>query len=313
MKDIETELKSLANRLNLTNLSDSSFFPKYFEIETVHACNAKCKMCPIWKHPEDYGRMEKKLFDKISSEMSGYSSWINSVCLSRNGEPLLDKNLVDKIKTLKNYGIKDVTFSTNASLLNKKKSLELIESGLDDIRFSIDGYTKETFESIRYGLDFENVVENCLQFIRLRNEKGNKPRIRIRMVLQDENRNEETQWKNFWLSKISEQDIVCSKEMNTWGNKLKKCDTEMLEKYSNIPCISPWSTLVSLYDGKVPLCGVDYEPSFNLGDLNSSTIKEIWNSEAYEEIRKIHSSNKRNDIPLCRGCNIWDLEEKKIY
>lgn len=306
-------IKSLKNRLGLDNLSDALYFPKYFEIETVRACNAKCKMCPIWEHPEDYGRMEKKLFDKISSEMSNYPSWINSVCLSRNGEPLLDKNLAEKIKTLKNYGIKDVTFSTNASLLNKNKSIELIESGLDDIRFSVDGYTKKTFESIRQGLDFYEIIENCLRFIQLRNEKGNKPRIRIRMVLQDENRHEENQWKTFWLSKVSPQDIVCSKEMNTWGNKLKNCNEDMLKRYSTIPCISPWSTLVSLYDGKVPLCGVDYNPSFNLGDLNSSTIKEIWNSENYEKIRKMHSSNKRNDIPLCCGCNIWDLDEKKIY
>lgn len=315
MSDFKKRAKSLTDRLGFDDLSQAIHFPKYFEIDTIHACNAKCEMCPIWKSPLDYGRMEQKLFEKISAEMSEYSHWINSVCLSRNGEPLLDKSLSKKIRMLKDYGIKDVTFSTNASLLNKDKSIELIESGLDDIRFSIDGATKETFESIRKGLIFEEVVENCLQFIKLRDERGSLPRIRVRMALQDRNKHEEIQWKNFWLPKVSGNDLVYSKRINTWGNQLEKHDGEKtdVEKYSNIPCISLWSTMIVLYNGKVPLCGVDYKPLFEIGDLNNSTIKQIWVSKNYEEVRKIHASGRRNDISLCQGCNIWDLEEKKIY
>ena len=312
---IDEELDKIAKRIGLENISESYTFPKYFEIETIRACNAKCEMCPVWKYPKDYGKMEKRLFEKISTEMSKYSSWINSVCLSRNGEPLLDKSLSEKIKTLKDYGIKDVTFSTNASLLDKDKSIELIESGLDDIRFSIDGATKETFESIRNGLNFEKVTENCLQFIKLRNERGVSPSIRIRMTLQERNKHEEEQWKNFWLSKVSNQDLVYSKRINMWGNQLKGYDRERndAEKYSDIPCISPWSTMIILYNGKVPLCGVDYTSSFEMGDLNKSTIKKIWQSKIYENVRNLHSLGKRNDIPLCYGCNIWNLEEKRVY
>lgn len=315
MVNSEEKLKSLADRLGIENLSQARYFPKYFEIETIHACNAKCEMCPIWQNPSDYRRMEQGLFEKIAEEMSRYSSWINSVCLSRNGEPLLDKNLSKKIRMLKNYGIKDVTFSTNASLLDAGRAVELIESGLDDIRFSIDGVTKETFESIRRGLVFEEVVENCLQFIKLRNERGHLPRIRVRMALQDRNQHEEKQWKNYWLSQVSPTDVVYSKRINTWGNQLEghsEGETE-IERYSNIPCISPWSSMIVLHSGKVPLCGVDYKPIFELGDLNDSTIAQVWTSKKFDEVREKHFSGKRNDIILCRGCNIWDLDEKKVY
>ena len=312
---INEELDKIAKRMGLENISESYPFPKYFEIETVRGCNARCRMCPVWKYPQDCGKMGQKLFEKISMEMSKYSHLINSVCLSRNGEPLLDEFLPQKIKILKNYGIKDVTFSTNASLLDLEKSIELIESGLDDIRFSIDGATKKTFESIRRGLNFERVIENCLQFIRLRNERGISPNIRIRMTLQERNKHEEEQWKNFWRSKISNNDIVYSKKINMWGNQLKGYDKERndAEKYSDIPCISPWSTMIILYNGKVPLCGVDYGSSFEMGNINKSTIKKIWQSKIYENVRNLHSSGKRNDISLCYGCNIWDLEEKRVY
>ena len=197
--------------------------------------------------------------------------------------------------------IKYTTFSTNASLLIEKKSIKLIESGLDDIRFSIDGITKETFENIRKGLNYEQVMNNCLRFIKLRNERGIKPMIQVRMVLQKENESEEEEFKRFWLSKLSSQDIVSSKPMHNWGNQLENYEkrADELNKYSSMPCISPWSTAVIHFDGKVPLCGCDYNNKIIMGDLNKQTIQEIWQSKKFEQIREKHASGERNEIYLC--------------
>lgn len=309
------ELNFLAQRLDLEKISKATFFPKYFEIETIRNCNAKCQMCPVWEKGGKDKKMDDELFYKLTEEISYYQNWVKTVCLSRNGEPLLDKNLTGKIKRLKNYGIRHVTFSTNASLLTQKKAASLLKSGLDDIMFSIDGSTKETFEYIRRGLNFEQVVDNCLRFISMRNEIGDKPSIRVRMVLQDANKHEEREFKKFWLAKLSENDIVYSKQMNSWGNQLSSYGTSInkTEGYSKIPCISPWSSMIIHYDGKVPLCGVDFENKFIMGDTNNSKIREIWQSEKFDKVRQKHASGKRNDIELCKGCNIWDLEEKKIY
>lgn len=314
-QSIKKGLDSIKKRLDLENLSESLYFPKYFEIETIRACNARCSMCTISKWKDKNNRMSEELFDKFIDEINNYSKWIDRVCLSRDGEPLLDKNLVDRIYRLKDFGIKYTTFSTNASLLTKKRSIELIESGLDDIRFSIDGATKKTFEAIRKGLNYEQVIENCLRFIDLRNKNGKKPIIQIRMVLQKENVGEEEMFKEFWLSKTSSQDIVSSKPMHNWGNQLQDYDGAFneLEKYSCVPCISPWSTIVIHFDGKVPLCGSDYNSKVIIGDFNTKSIKDIWTSENLNKIRTKHSSGKRNDIPLCRGCNVWDTDIKKIY
>lgn len=312
---LQEGLNSLAERLKLKNISEALVFPKYFEIETIRACNARCKMCTIPQWKDKNSVMSEELFDKIVKEIAEYKEWINTVCLSRNGEPLLDKNLTKKIKKLKECGIKNVTLSTNASLLNKETSLALINSGLDDIMFSIDGSTKSTFESIRKGLNFETVISNCLKFIELRNANGKKPSIRIRMVLQKANQHEEQDFKNFWLPKLSKQDIAYSKAMNNWGNQLPNYEGQKNEvnEYSDVPCVSPWSTVVIHFDGKVPLCGCDFNTKMFMGDLNKSTIKTIWRSEKFEKIREIHSSGKRNDITLCQGCNVWDLEKKKVY
>ncbi|VVB78749.1 Radical SAM superfamily protein [uncultured archaeon] len=306
------ELDFLAKRIGLEDISQSSYFPKYFEIETIRACNARCKMCTVYEWEGRNNRMEDKLFMKIADEMLPYNDWIERVCLSRNGEPLLDKNISERIRKLKNYGIKEVSFSTNASLLNEKKSVELIESGLDDIRFSIDGYTKETFEEIRTGLNFEEVRDNCLNFIKLRNERGNKPTVQIRMALQERNYSEEADWKKYWLQKVSEEDIVTSKKIHSWGNQLDSGELKTNES-SNEPCVSLWSTMVVHFDGNVPLCGCDYNNKVLFGNIYDSTIQEVWQSKKFQDLREIHSSGKKNDISLCLGCSVWDREQKRIY
>ena len=313
-KSFEEGLKSLAERLNLEDLSQTFYFPKYFELETIRACNARCTMCTIPQWTTKGSKMQESLFSKISEEMSHYSGWINSVCLSRNGEPLLDKTLAEKIKILKHYGIKNVTFSTNASLLYEEKARELIESGLDDIRFSVDGATKETFEAVRKGLKYEEVLENCLRFIQLRNERGHIPRVQIRMVLQKANCHEEQVWRDFWKSKVSKNDIVYSKTMASWGNQLDSYEGQKeIDRYALTPCISPWSTLIVHFNGKVPLCGCDFNHRVLLGDISTDSIQKVWQSQEYDNIRRLHASGNRNNIQLCRGCNIWDIEEKKVY
>ncbi len=309
------ELEFITKKLGVGDINDAFYFPKYFEIETIRACNARCSMCTVQEWQKRNNKMGEVLFSKIVGEMQKYNKWIERVCLSRNGEPLLDKKLPDRIKRLKEIGIKYVTFSTNASILNEKKARELIESGLDDIRFSVDGIRKETFESIRIGLNYELIRDNCLRFIQIRNSYGKSPKIHIRMTLQEKNKDEEKDWRDYWNSKVSGTDIVSSKPMHSWGNQLK--DYKGLDKeekiYEGLPCISPWSTMITHFDGSVPLCGCDYNNKFLLGNINKSLIQKVWQSEKFEDVRGLHLSGKKDKIELCRGCNVWDDERKIIY
>jgi radical SAM protein with 4Fe4S-binding SPASM domain len=88
--------------------------------------------------------------------------------------------------------------------------------------------------------------------------------------------------------------------------------SESFEEYALSPCVSLFGTMIIHPDGKVPLCGIDYNTNIELGDMNKSSIKEIWNSEPYEKVRRLHSTGKRNDIDMCKGCNIWE-DVKHFY
>ena len=318
MLNLKKHLHNICERLDIDEIKQVNYFPRYIEIEAFDGCNFDCIMCPLGKSIyKGGGGIPMQLFDKIVSEISEYKNWIRLVCLSRNGEPLLNKNIAIMVKKLKQAGIKRVNFSTNASALTESKSLDLLKAGLDEIRFSIDGYSKETFETIRKGGEFEKVLNNCLNFINLRDQFNFYTQVQIRFVEQKINQHEINQWKNFWLSKLKKTDLVASKKLHSWGNKIENGQSFKFERdidqTLNEPCVSPFSTMEILYDGTVPLCGCDYSPTVNLGNIKSHSLKEIWNCEKFNNIRNSHANGNRNDIPICIGCDIWSTKIKTVH
>ena len=308
---MDKKATALANELGLLDLSQALRFPRFFEVETVNACNARCAMCTIadWKKRDSY-LMSDEVWKKFISEIKQYADWIDRVNVSRDGEPLLDRKLEQKIRSLKKANIRYVTFATNASLLNKERALSLLDSGLDDIMFSVDAARQETFERIRKGLKFDQVVNNCLNFIKIRNDKRYKTTVRVRMVLQDKNRDELKEWFDYWKAQVAIQDRVYAKPAHSWGNQLKGYTgiTKSLKKkeYDSQPCVSLWSTMVIKVNGDVPLCPVDFKCKFRMGNIAEDSIREIWNSKLLNEARDKLIFGQRNKLVLCRRCWLWD-------
>lgn len=286
-------------------------FPKYFEIETINACNARCRMCTVtdW-NKQDRLVMSDSLFEKFVDEVSSYSHWIETVCLNKHGEPTLDKKLPEKVRMLKAAGIKKTTFATNAQLLKPPLAEKLFDAGLDDVMISLDAITKETFETIRVRLNYDVVLQNTLELIRLRNQKNSDMTIRVRMVLMDENRHEFPQWLDFWKSKLSSIDQIYAKPEHTWGNQWGTENQEKIERYATVPCQYLFSSMVIQVDGKVPLCAVDYNTRYLMGHFARQSIREIWTDKACATVRKIHEEGQRNKIKMCQGCSIWDESTK---
>lgn len=304
--------ENLAKKLNMKNLSECEYFPKYFTIETCNNCNAHCIMCPKGqKGTHSIQLMEDAVFDKIVEELHDYNHWIEMICLNSDGEPLLDKNIAARIRKLKDIGIKHVNISTNAQLLTKEKVQELLEAGLDDIRISLDGYKKETYESVRKGLNYDIVKTNVLNLIEMRNLADNNMEIRIRMVELEENAGEREEWLNYWKSKVNKTDKVQLMPMHTWSGKVAEEKRERILFYADKPCISVFSSFTINYDGIVQLCDSDIEQQVVVGDIKKESIREIWQGEKFEKIRKHHADGERNNIEICRGCDHWSREFKE--
>lgn len=303
----------LKQKLNLDTFEDYLRFPRYYEIETVNACNAACRMCTVnkWGKNDD-PFMSDALFRKMADELIDYRDVVRTVNLSRDGEPLMDRKLEEKITYLKKGGIKHITFSTNAALLTKKRAVSLLDSGLDEIMFSIDGLKKETFEKIREGLKFEKIVGNVLQFIKLRDNTLSKVKIRVRMVIQRENLPEVERWGRYWRGVLQREDSVHAKNVHSWANTLENYVAVKETDKLTTPCTSTFSTMIIRYNGDVTICPLDYDFKFVNGNIIGQDIKDIWQQGAYfKKFRELHLQGMRDEFDFCQGCRLWDTEESK--
>ena len=304
--------RALAQKLGVGSLDECFYFPQYFTIETCNNCNAHCIMCPKGKKGlGDMQIMGDTLFEKIVSEIQSYREWVEMICLNSDGEPLLDKKIAARIKKLKDIGIKRVNISTNAQLLAEGRIQELLESGLDDIRVSIDGYSKETFEKVRRGLNFDVVKKNVLKLIQMRDDTKSNMDIRIRMVELEENEGERQEWMDYWRGHLRESDRVQIMPMHTWSGKVAEEEEVQVKYYADKPCISVFSSFTINWDGTVQLCDSDIEQQMVMGDINKKSIREVWQGEKFQSARALHANAKRNCIEICQGCDHWSREFKE--
>lgn len=297
-------MEYIENRLGFAP-KELMLFPKYFLLESVNICNARCIMCGINFDEKKKSHISDELFLKIASEIIEYASHVEKVMLYLDGEPLLDKNMEKKISLLKAGKIKNVNISSNASLLTKERALSLIEAGLDEIYITVDSLKKEVYEKIRVGLNFDTVLSNTLGLIELRDKVQGHLKIRIQMIKQELNKDEEKAFLAFWKSKLRDSDQVVVIKAHNWGSKVDVMKFGDEEHVNEIPCIALWGTFVVHLDGSVPLCCMDSKTEYKIGDLNKQSIKEIWNDIEINRIRDLHLCGKRNSISICDGCTLW--------
>jgi radical SAM protein with 4Fe4S-binding SPASM domain len=281
-------------------------FPTYFEIETVNACNARCPMCTIADWTRKTPTMKMDLYRKIADEIIDRADHVKRVSLYRDGEPLLDKKMPDRIAILKEGGIKEVGISTNVSLLNEERSRALLESGLDMIVMSIDSLKKDIFEAIRLRLNFEEVMENAIRFIELRDRIRPSTRIWMRMIRQESNVDEWPAYQDFWRPKLASNDRVMYHNIHNWGGQLDGFKAIDESHELKLPCVALWSLMVIFGNGDVPLCNVDFLNKFPNGNVGESSIEELWKSHTMRLRRNLHTSNRKGEIPICQNCNVWD-------
>lgn len=161
MKEKKTVLQSLPFKLH---------------IEPTQKCNLNCIMC--WnKRRKNRKDMDMKLYYKIVKELFPYMAEINFFLI---GESFLAKNFLDMLKPIENYSFLPKIF-TNGTIFSEKIIRKLIELGFF-INISFDAATKELFENIRKGSNFDVIVDNITRIKKLSKEINN-PRFHMRLVV----------------------------------------------------------------------------------------------------------------------------------
>ena len=267
--------------------------PFSIQIETANVCNAECLMCAYPRMRRQKGFMSSDLYKKITNEAC--SLGVSLVNLNFMGEPLLDKEVIERIRYAKSKGLL-VSFYTNGSLLDKKMGKLLIDSGIDRISVSFDGFSRQTYERIRIGLKFDKVLGNVTNLLKIKKEMGRGARVFIHLITLPENKGEITDFRRYW-SNIADGVFIAF--CRDWGGKVKELTSLSpftKKQLPRVPCFWLWDLLVVLWTGEVTVCCNDFEGQLKIGDLRYQTLADVWYGTELGTLREAHLKGELNRI-----------------
>jgi MoaA/NifB/PqqE/SkfB family radical SAM enzyme len=239
------------------------------------------------------GTMELEVFKDIVSQ--GKELGIRNVALFGFGEPLLDKNLNDKIAYCKELRLK--TFiTTNASLLGVRRANELLKTGLDGIRFSVHGLFLG-YEKVHVGFKFDGIVRNIINFLLINKIKFDN-RCKTSIVSIPMNKESVKDIRRFW--ERTQIDTIDIWEPHNWGavKKYRKSTKPRL-----LTCGRPERGPVQIQqDLKVIPCCFLTNGELILGDLGKQSLREVLMGEPYQDLTQRHKLGELKGLP-CDKCD----------
>lgn len=160
-------------------------FPKRLHVEPTVRCNLQCPACgrDMAARSRRQSDLPFDLFEKVMTEVGPHLEHLN---LYDYGESFLHPRIFDMIRLAKQVNPEvTVIVSTNGvPLRTSEKRAELISSGCDEVIFSIDGASPETYSKYRVGGDFDRVIANMRALIKERDDHGTTvPRVVWRYIL----------------------------------------------------------------------------------------------------------------------------------
>lgn len=293
-----------ASRLEITTT-----YPIQIDFELNATCNLKCPMCPLSVEVNS----EKKhilfpfeFFCKIIDD--GVPKGLRAIKLNYLNEPLLRKDLEKFIAYAKKKGVMDIYFSTNGLLLDSARAQSLIDCGLDRIQVSIDAFSKKVYDKVRPGGNYEKVVQNVLNLMKLKQSirEGNLPLVRVNFVRTELNEHQLEEFIDFWEDKV---DMIGSQEMIKPPKTSQELGSRTTSKKKDFSCSFPYKQLVITAEGNVLPCCTFWGESMVLGNIfeqykecGDISLTNFWNSQKMRDLRKLHKMCEYEKNPICKKC-----------
>lgn len=338
----------LAYRMGLNKLITKypqlSPVPRYIEIEVTTVCDKKCIFCEHTHWSRDTQEIRHLKFDEFKHIVNQFPNvrWVN---LTGEGSAFLNKDYFRMLRYLREKYDTSIYLVDHLSDLNENELDELIEL-VDGIYVSIDGATKETYEKIKVGCSFENVLKNLKYIINKKKElKQYKPDLNIRYILTKDNFHEVPLFIDLINSLATPKDIdvgminftglLYFNEIKQWyidkfpeetvREVRKRVNSGVFFRFEHcIDELNPpphkcyaWMEPYIMMGGYVlPCCSVlmsnnrPFLRKYSFGNVFEQDFKEIWSSKRYKTFRKT-ITNPNASVPIiCAGCRAFNTKPR---
>jgi pyrroloquinoline quinone biosynthesis protein E len=311
------------------------YLPVKLDIENVSRCNFRCTMCTVsdWHHGQRAGDLKLEAFKRLIDEQIG----LVEIKLQGLGEPTMQRD--DYFAMIRYAREKHiwVRTTTNASLLHLKNNYRtMIDSDVNEIQISIDGATKDVFESIRRGSMFERVKSNC-KLINAYSREVGVERTKMWTVVQRGN------WHQLddlvdTAAELGFTNQVFSLDVSDWGSRQWRERNALVDVEDELNHegllqlvdrgkergvrVRFWVVTQKFETGSPDkICGWPFERAFVSSDMrvvpcciisnpdtlqigqkisDSNSFTDIWFGKDYREFRQAHLNGQ---VPeACKGC-----------
>lgn len=260
--------------------------PLEVSIETFAHCNARCTFCPYPTLERQGTRMPDALIERLIEEMAAFR---HPFLFSpfKVSDPLLDKRLIDICRRFEArcpQGI--LRIFTNGSALTEARIAELASlERLAHLWVSLNSHDPLEYERLM-GLDFERTARNLdrlhasdfphpvmLSAVGSGNEAFLRycakrwPKFRAFLIKQDA-------WIDYTTAEVAE--------------------------VPDTPCTRWWELNITA-TGRAALCCMDGRGEHGFGDVNETTLMDLYNHPTYRAWRVGQMSRRAAGHP-CAGC-----------
>ncbi len=279
-------------------------------LDVCDVCNFKCNFCAVQNDKKKRsfmrGIMSYELFKKCVDDLSEFPDKLKVLRVTGLGEPLLNRHFPQMVKYAKMNGCAEMIESvSNGSLLTHKLSEEIVDAGLDKIRFSIEGTNKEDYKIIGCHIEnWDSFIENFQYLYSI------KKQLSIYMKVVDASVDTEEKQKVFFdtfgncCDKINIEHIspvwAGFEEINdrfnighlgVHGEKIKEVNI----------CPDPFYSMIIHCDGTVGICCSDWERIEIIGDVNKEKLIDIWMGPRHR--RLLESMLEKGRRKCSKACN----------
>ncbi|MBI2933638.1 MAG: SPASM domain-containing protein [Planctomycetes bacterium] len=251
--------------------------------------------------------MSEDLFRGLVRECAAAGT-VEKMALMGLGEPFLHPRLIEMSRVAKRAGIRHVFTSTNGTTVNEETAARIVlESGFDEICFSVDGANSATYEGVRSRGAYEAVVRNVERMFRMRARWGrSRPHFVVQLLLMRETAGEVERFVSRWRPWLRLGDRMSIRDVDRFGGLVE--DRRVRDPHAGrvrAPCKQLWRDAAVSWDGKVTVCCKDVYWRLSVADATKQSLREIWRSAAWNRLRDLHREGRYEALPICRNCSEW--------
>jgi len=287
-------------------------------IEPTNLCNFRCSFCPTG-HPgllrkvrRPSGLMDFGLYKKVIDDFTRFPERIRVLFIHKDGEPLLHPRIGEMLAIAKRSEIAPVIWlTTNGSLLTSERAIEIVESGIDFVRLSVEHVTAAGYRTMTKTFDDYEGLRRKIEF--LYNEKqrrGSHLKIWAKMIDFNFTRAELDKFgKDF--GDIADEVLLTGTgvwtdamgiDFNMGVKPETGYDGEMPGKKNRIVCPYAFYNIAINFDGSTGGCMLDWAHSLIGGNAREQSLQEIWNGAEFNRIRRMQLAGRRRAFLSCNGC-----------